>query len=164
MIDFYPWVIIDDKCIFMIPHAYEEVWTSIDYLSSENINLHTNYSAYDKLYEYIYGKAIILTQEDRNKIGLTYIIPDEYKTELLSKRKDHIYDYDWYNKFTKIDTPLSMLIDKYFDCFIVFKDYRNKLSLPNLNICFHFDDEFTFELYFNDLKRLEAEIKKRYYV
>lgn len=164
MIDFYPWCIIDDKCIFMIPHAYEEVWTAIDYLESENINLHTRYSSYEKVYEQTYDISINLTQTDRNKIGFTYNITNEYALELLNKRDDRIYDYDWYNKFTKVDTPLSLLIDKYFDCFIVFKDYKGEMELPNLNVRFNFTSLFTFDQYFNDLEKLEEEIKKRYYV
>lgn len=160
MINFYPWAVIDDKFIFMIPYAYEEIWTAIDYIGSENINLHTNYSAYDKVYE----NPIKLTETDRNKIGFTYHITDAYRDELLSKRTDNIYDYDWFNKFTKTDNPISILIDKYFDCFIVFKGYKNKMELPNLNVCFIFDEAFAFNQYFNDLERLESEIKKRYYV
>ena len=148
----------------MIPHAYEEVWTAIDYLESEIINLHTNYSSYEKVYESMYDISINLTQADRNKIGFTYNITNEYAKELLDKRDDRIYDYDWYNKFTKVDTPLSLLIDKYFDCFIVFKDYKDVMELPNLNIRFNFTCSFTFDQYFNDLERLEEEIKKRYYV
>ena len=112
MINFYPWVILRKNIyVFMVPEAYDEVKTSLDFMfpnanmliysnSKIKINIHMDYGIYDLIYsgkksfpldfmrlinsDLIEYHVIKLSEEDRNKIGFKYNISDKYKTELLN--------------------------------------------------------------------------------
>ena len=192
MIDFYPWVVLRENVyVFMIPEAYDEVKTALDFMFPNanmlihskckiKVNIHMDEGIYDLIYcgknsfpqnymnitgcELIEDHVIKLSEYDRNKIGFRYNITVDYKNELISKRSDEIYDFDWFNKFTEIETPVSSIIRKYFNCFVVIETKKNTIEVPNINIRFNLSDSYCFNYYFNDLERLEQEIQQKYYL
>lgn len=147
----------------MIPFEYDEIWTSIDFISCPASEyLITLYIPYTSTAS-VYDDFISLNHEELGRIGFTF-------RELDGKHNQKpIKDYDLFNECTLIQTPLMSIINKYFYCMIAIQPKSESkenaiINIPNLNASFNLTRRTTFEIYFNDLERLENEIKTIYWI
>jgi len=167
-INIYPWEIIENKYVFMIPYKYEEIYLGINYMfenqnlfqtQNYRLNYHSEFLSSEYLYNE-YAKEETLISKQRNN----YIKFDKYDYEkiglIFDVEENNDLDYQKYNQYTLKKTQLSKIIQMYFHGFLVIecaKPFKSEF----MNFRFIMDDTFKF-CSVKDLGLLKEKIEVLY--